>query len=35
MGRNEELGHALTLAWPHERRDLEQIEKAFGIKLLN
>ncbi len=34
-GRNEELGHAMTLASPHERRDLEQIEKAFGIKLLN
>ena len=33
-GRNEETGHALTLADPHERRDLEQIEKAFGLKLL-
>ena len=34
-GRNEETGHALTLVSPHERRDLELIEKAFGIKLLN
>jgi ATP-dependent RNA helicase RhlE len=33
-GRNEETGHALTLADPHERRDLEDIERAFGLKLL-
>ena len=34
-GRNDATGHALTLADPHERRDLEQIEKAFGLKLLS
>jgi superfamily II DNA/RNA helicase len=34
-GRNDATGHALTLADPHERGDLEQIEKAFGLKLLN
>jgi len=33
-GRNDATGHALTLADPHERRDLELIEKAFGLKLL-
>jgi ATP-dependent RNA helicase RhlE len=33
-GRNETTGHALTLADPHEREDLLQIEKAFGLKLL-
>jgi ATP-dependent RNA helicase RhlE len=33
-GRNESAGHALTLADPHERRDLETIEKAFGLRLL-
>jgi ATP-dependent RNA helicase RhlE len=33
-GRNETTGHALTLADSAERRDLEQIEKAFGLKLL-
>jgi ATP-dependent RNA helicase RhlE len=33
-GRNETTGHALTLADPAERRDLEQIEKAFGLKLI-
>ena len=32
-GRNEATGHALTLASPHERRDLEQIEQAFGLTL--
>jgi ATP-dependent RNA helicase RhlE len=32
-GRNDATGHALTLADPHEREDLEQIEKAFGLKL--
>ncbi len=34
-GRNEATGHALTLADPSERRDLEQIEHAFGLKLLD
>ncbi|MCC7007942.1 MAG: DEAD/DEAH box helicase [Acidobacteria bacterium] len=33
-GRYDATGHALTLADPHERRDLEQIEKAFGLQLL-
>ncbi len=33
-GRNAATGHALTLAEPGERRDLEDIEKAFGLKLL-
>jgi ATP-dependent RNA helicase RhlE len=33
-GRNDATGHALTLADPHERRDLEAIERAFGLKLL-
>jgi ATP-dependent RNA helicase RhlE len=33
-GRNDATGHALTLADPAERRDLEQIEKAFGLKLV-
>ena len=33
-GRNDATGHALTLADPHERRDLEDIEKAFGLKLI-
>jgi ATP-dependent RNA helicase RhlE len=33
-GRNEMAGHALTLADPGERADLEQIERAFGLKLL-
>jgi ATP-dependent RNA helicase RhlE len=33
-GRYDAKGHALTLADPSERRDLQQIEKAFGIKLL-
>jgi ATP-dependent RNA helicase RhlE len=33
-GRNETAGHALTLADPHERTDLEAIEKAFGLQLL-
>ena len=32
-GRNDATGHALTLAEPSERHDLEQIEKAFGLKL--
>ena len=31
-GRNDATGHALTLADPHERRDLEAIERAFGLK---
>ena len=34
-GRNETLGHALTLADPAERRDLEQVERAFGLKLIS
>ena len=33
-GRSGATGHALTLADPHERHDLEQIEKAFGLKLI-
>lgn len=33
-GRNDTTGHALTLADPHERGDLEQVEKAFGLKLI-
>lgn len=33
-GRNDMTGHALTLADPHEREDLEQVERAFGLKLL-
>jgi ATP-dependent RNA helicase RhlE len=33
-GRNESLGHALTLADPAERRELELVEKAFGLKLI-
>ena len=34
-GRNDATGHALTLADPHERQDLEEIEKAFGLKLID
>ena len=34
-GRYDATGHALTLADPSERRDLEQIERAFGLKLLD
>lgn len=34
-GRNETTGHALTLADPSERTDLEEIERAFGLKLLS
>ena len=33
-GRNESTGHALTLADPAERRDLELVERAFGLKLI-
>jgi len=33
-GRNDAKGHALTLADPEERRDLELVEKAFGLKLI-
>jgi ATP-dependent RNA helicase RhlE len=33
-GRNDATGHALTLADPSERADLEQIERAFSLKLL-
>jgi len=33
-GRYDAKGHALTLADPSERQDLEQIERAFGLKLL-
>ena len=34
-GRYDATGHALTLAEPSDRHDLEQIEKAFGLKLLS
>ena len=34
-GRNETTGHALTLADPSERRDLEEVERAFGLKLID
>jgi ATP-dependent RNA helicase RhlE len=34
-GRKDATGHALTLADPSERHDLEQIERAFGLKLLD
>jgi ATP-dependent RNA helicase RhlE len=34
-GRYDATGHALTLAAPDEREDLESIEKAFGLKLLH
>ncbi len=33
-GRNDATGHALTLAEPSERPDLELIERTFGLKLL-
>ena len=33
-GRNDATGHALTLADPHERKDLELVEKAFGLQLI-
>ncbi len=33
-GRNDAKGHALTLADPEERRYLELVEKAFGLKLI-
>jgi ATP-dependent RNA helicase RhlE len=33
-GRYDATGHALTLADPSEREDLEAIERAFGLKLL-
>jgi ATP-dependent RNA helicase RhlE len=33
-GRYDATGHALTLADTNERRELEQIERAFGLKLL-
>jgi ATP-dependent RNA helicase RhlE len=31
-GRYDSTGHALTLADPSERHDLEALEKAFGLK---
>jgi ATP-dependent RNA helicase DeaD len=31
-GRYDAKGHALTLADPSERRDLEALEQAFGLK---
>ena len=34
-GRNDAKGHALTLADPAERRDLELVEQAFGLKLIS
>ena len=33
-GRNDAAGHAITLADEHERPYLEDIEKAFGLRLL-
>ena len=33
-GRNDATGHALTLADPQERGDLEAIERAFGLQLI-
>ena len=33
-GRYGATGHALTLADPAERRDLEDVERAFGLKLI-
>ena len=33
-GRNDSTGHALTLADPDERESLEQIEQAFGLRLI-
>jgi ATP-dependent RNA helicase RhlE len=33
-GRYDATGHALTLADPAERADLEEIERAFGLKLV-
>ena len=33
-GRYDATGHALTLAEPSDRHDLQQIEQAFGLKLL-
>lgn len=33
-GRNDATGHALTLADPEERSELQLLEKAFGLKLL-
>jgi ATP-dependent RNA helicase RhlE len=33
-GRMDATGHALTLADPSERRDLEGVERAFGLKLI-
>ncbi len=34
-GRYDATGHALTLAEASDRHDLEQIEKAFGLKLIS
>ena len=34
-GRYDATGHALTLAEPSERQDLELIERAFGLKLIS
>jgi ATP-dependent RNA helicase RhlE len=34
-GRYDATGHALTLADPSERHNLERIERAFGLKLLS
>jgi ATP-dependent RNA helicase RhlE len=33
-GRYDATGHALTLVDPSERQDLEDIERAFGLKLI-
>jgi len=34
-GRNDATGHALTLADPSERQGLQDIEQAFGLKLID
>jgi ATP-dependent RNA helicase RhlE len=34
-GRYDAKGHALTLADPTERRELELVEKAFGLRLID
>jgi ATP-dependent RNA helicase RhlE len=34
-GRYDAKGHALTLADPSERRELELVEKAFGLRLID
>src|SRR4029453_16653629 len=34
-GRNDSTGHALTLADPSERHNLQTVEQAFGLKLID